>query len=47
VDEAISAATEDSEVARLRTLRAKLERVLKGLGYCREGGESLQFQHPC
>jgi hypothetical protein len=47
VDEAISVATEDSELARLRTLRAKLERVLKGLGYCREGGESSQFKHQC
>eukprot|EP00953_Heterococcus_sp_UTEX-ZZ885_P004516 2937-Heterococcus_DN1.PRE.2 len=37
VDEAISAATEHSELARLRTLRAKLEKVLQGLGYCREG----------
>jgi hypothetical protein len=41
VSDALAAAADEAERAKLLTLQRRLELALQGLGYCREGGEWL------
>ena len=38
--DALAAAVDEAERAKLLTMQSRLEKALQGLGVCREGGES-------